>query len=229
MSTKIVTLPIGKLVLDYTLYPRHQVDDETVRRLVVALRAGETLPPVICEADSGRVVDGFHRIAALKRHAGETAIIRVEQRVYKNEAELFGEAIRQNARHGRALSAFDLARCITRGTELGLDRATLTRCAAITDEKYDDLVKRKLALHAGERVAVKRTIAHLAGRELSADAMAANRAAGGMNQLFYVNQVLSLLRNGVIDAENDRLMEALRELAAALARFLKDNRHRRAV
>lgn len=224
MSEITTELPITTLVLDYTIYPRHRIDDETVRRLTEALRAGETFPPIVVDSATLRVIDGFHRIAAVKNHRGELATIPVKRQRFSNEAEMFAEAIRLNARHGRVLSAFDLARCVSRGQELGLDKNAITRCAAITAEKYEQIVWHKLALRKGEAVPIKRTLSHLAGRELTETELDANRRAGGMNQLYYVNQVLLFVTSKTVDMNNKALVGTLNQLLIELQKLLTMDR-----
>jgi len=217
---KTTRIPASKVVLDYNLYPRHQVDDTAVARLVDALRAEEALPPIVVDAKSMRVVDGFHRVTAYQRFAGPDAKVPAEVHTYSTDAEMFADAVRRNARHGRPLSRYDLARCITRAMELKLDPETITRCAAISADTYDRIVRHKLATHRGRPVALKRTLAHFAGQPIAKATASANRRLGGMSQLFYVNQVLILLTNDLVDESNANLMEALQRLHRALEEFL---------
>jgi hypothetical protein len=74
-----------ELVQDYSLYPRTVTDDAHVARLVEALRAGETFPPVVADKASRRVVDGFHRIKAYIRAEGDEAKCAVEWRDYADD------------------------------------------------------------------------------------------------------------------------------------------------
>ena len=97
------TVKATELVQDYDLYPRAQVDGYHVREIAEALEAGVSMPPVIAEKGTKRVVDGFHRIRAAQKIHGATAKIEVVFKVYGSEAELFREAMRLNADHGRNL------------------------------------------------------------------------------------------------------------------------------
>ena len=97
----------AQLVLDFGLYPRNNVDEHNVKNLVDALAAGTELPPVIIDRKSKRVVDGFHRVRAHLRLFGDNAEIDVITKNYKNDAELFLDAMRYNASHGAKLDTCD--------------------------------------------------------------------------------------------------------------------------
>ncbi len=85
----IVKIAIADLVEDMTIYPRQHIDDEHVRRLATALRAGETLPPLVAgKASPHRVTDGFHRKRAHHRVFGPTAHVEVELRDYVSDADM---------------------------------------------------------------------------------------------------------------------------------------------
>jgi hypothetical protein len=71
-----------------------------------------------------------------------------------------------NDRHGMPLAPYDKAICITRLRALGADDATIQRTLTLTEKSYDSIVRRKLALHKGQPVAIKRTLQHMAGQKL---------------------------------------------------------------
>jgi len=88
------TIKLADLVLDFEIYPRNDVSSTHVTALVDAFEAGEEIPPIIADAKSKRVVDGFHRVRMHDRLGHET--VEVELRTYKNEAALFADAVRLN-------------------------------------------------------------------------------------------------------------------------------------
>lgn len=58
-------IAIDKVVKDDTIFPRAAgVDQDAVMRYRDAYEAGEELPPIILEAQSNRLLDGWHRLAA---------------------------------------------------------------------------------------------------------------------------------------------------------------------
>lgn len=210
---KTVEVSIGKIVFDDRLYPRGGVDDATISRYRMAMAEGAIFPPPILEAKTFRSVDGRHRIEATRRLLGDDAKIAVELRTYKSESELMLDALRLNTKHGVGLAPFDIATAITRLHVLGVDDALIRKELAMSEGAYESLVQRKIATYRKGEIPVKRTLSHLAGTELTKPAMECNRRAGGMQQMFYVNQVIDLVEHNLIDRENSPLMAKLVRLA----------------
>jgi len=59
-------IDVAKVVRDNSIFPRGSVDQEAVMRYRDAYELGETLPPVILEKGTNRLLDGWHRMAALE-------------------------------------------------------------------------------------------------------------------------------------------------------------------
>lgn len=58
-----------------------------MRQLAESLQAGATLPPIVVERETSRVVDGFHRVEAHRRVYGREAMIEVIEKEYASEGE----------------------------------------------------------------------------------------------------------------------------------------------
>lgn len=211
---RIVSMPLAELVLDFELYPRPEVDAVHVRDLVDALQAGDELPPPIVCAQSKRVVDGFHRVRAQTRVLGPDGSIQVELRDYDDDGALFADAASLNARHGRRLTPYDHRRILAKAQELGRTVADVSEWLRVP---VGTLERRALAGAAGNRVVpLKRTVAHLDKQVLTPEQEKANERAGGMNQLFYINQLLNLLESDSLDVGNGAVMAGLERLRIAL-------------
>ena len=103
---KILKLKDVRLDMDH--YPRMSFDPGTAKRYAEAMRLGETFPAIVVADIGGKffLVDGMHR---LKAHALNNEV-HVQVCVDKNVSslkELYVEAVRLNAKHGRALSRQD--------------------------------------------------------------------------------------------------------------------------
>lgn len=61
MSSAGLLVDIDSIVLDEAIFPRSGVDEATARRYAESITAGESLPPVIVENGSDRLLDGWHR------------------------------------------------------------------------------------------------------------------------------------------------------------------------
>lgn len=215
MSVK--KLKLSALVLDYSLYPRHKVDETHVRQMMEAVRSGVVLPPIVADLGSKRVSDGFHRHEVHRRLFGDQADVAVDLVDYPDEGALFEEAIRYNASHGNNLTPFDRARCIERAVELHIDPDRLASALQMTTAKVDHMRVTKTALNNGGVVAIKGTARHLAGKRLTKPQLVANEKAAGMSGLFYVNQVINLIEGDLLDRDNPRLMARLEDLHHMLA------------
>jgi len=181
---------LERLVLDYNFYPRTQVSDEHVSNMREAILAGRELPPILVDAKSFRIVDGFHRYFAYKRLQFDEVIADV--RNYKNEAAMLEDAVRLNSDHGRPFHTQDRRRIILRAEELGLSRDWVAGVLGITRERVDQLAIQR-AYCAGEVVPLKRGLVSMAGQEITEKQRRANEKWGGMNATFYAKQLIIYL------------------------------------
>jgi hypothetical protein len=218
-------IPLAEIVLNFTLYPRRVVDGQHVHYLREAIRAGATLPPLVVWRKGNQLVDGFHRHAAYKAEGIEE--VEAVEKDYANEKTAFLDSIRFNACHGRRLDSCDRTHCLLRSEELHIEPTLLASAMNITVDALGELRATKVgqmratpAGGPGLEIPLKHTIRHMAGRTLTKDQAEANQGLGGMNQLFYVNQVLLLIENGLVDTDNERLEEGLRHLAESLNKYL---------
>ena len=211
-TEKITEIPIESLLFDYNLYPRTKVESVNVSSLVDALNAGALVPPIIVDKKSKRIVDGFHRTSAFKKLKRDT--IPGILRNYKDEQALFLESMSLNAGHGRQFSSYDRARCIAKATELGIDLSRVASHLNLTVERASSLslARSAVAVDSPEPVTLKRTIAFKKGESLTPAQLVANKKLSGQSALFYVNQLLLLFENDLIDRSNDGLAAGFERL-----------------
>lgn len=204
----------AELVLDFDLYPRNNVDAHNVKNLVDALSAGTELPPVIIDKKSKRVVDGFHRVRAHLRLYGEDAEITVVEKSYKDEAAMFLDAMRYNASHGAKLDPCDKTHCVLIAERLSIPPEAVAGALNMPVDKLATLrTTRTATATGGLTIPLKRTISkQFAGRRLNKRQVEANEKLSGMNQVFYVNQLVELIESNMLDTEDDQLIQRLRHL-----------------
>jgi hypothetical protein len=220
MADQLVRMPAVELVEDLSLYPRLQVDDWYVSRLAEALRSGATLPPIVADRKSRRIVDGFHRRRAALRVHGPTAEVDVLLRDYPDERSLYLDALRLNAHHGKRLSTAEEVRAVIRGQELGIEPRVIAGTLAIRVEKLEGLLERKTARGTVEPVVVlKPSFSHLAGENLTREQEQANKHSGGHQASFYARMLIMLFESGAVDESNQTLMERLWRLHELLTQF----------
>lgn len=211
----------ASLVLDFDLYPRNNVDSHNVRCILDAMKAGVKMPAVLIDKKSRRVADGFHRVRAvlLDDPEGEIEII---EKDYKNDQELFLDAMRYNAAHGARLDPCDRNHCVIIAARLSIAIALVAGALHMPVEKLGNLQTHRTATVAsGLSVPLKRTLLHMNGKKLTKAQSDCNDKLSGMNQSFYVNQVIMLIENGLLDKEDEKLMERLERLDELLDTVLE--------
>lgn len=217
-------IEVSKLVLDYTVYPRHYIEEYNVNQLAEALRAGIELPPVIAEQDTFRVVDGFHRIPAYIKVYGLDVMIPVEFMTFAKDGEIFKEAAKRNIKHGRKLTSWDLKRCLSLAEDFEIEPEEIEKVLSITTKTAERL--RLGSARVGNEVTARRpvplknTIRQMAGKTLTKEQEETNKKLGGHAQAFYINQLVMLIRSDLLDSGNERLMKQLADLRALLDEVL---------
>ena len=218
----MTTTKISEVVLDFDLYPRASVDSQNVAYLSQADAAGAVLPPIIIDKKSKRVVDGFHRVKMYRQKYDDNFRVEVVAKAYPNEQAMLLDAMRYNSGHGRSLTRFDRVRCIVLGEKMGVDPAEIAAALHMTSEKVGELKAERVGeLKVGRTVEpapLKRTIRHMSGKRLSRAQYEANKKLSGMNQAFYVNQVITLIENKLLNYADADLLARL----AHLAKLIKD-------
>lgn len=212
-------IKVAEIVLDFSLYPRIDVDEQHVRYIVGALEAKQEMPPVVVDAKSLRCVDGFHRTRAYLRLYGGDHQVSAEAKHYGSDSEMLLDAIRFNASHGRMITSADRAHCIIQCEKLKLEPVMIASALNMTTEKYTELRVGRIGKvgKSGQRlVALKQTIQHMAGRTLTPQQAETNKHLGGMNPGFYANQLIMLIESDLIDTSNEELMERLKKLASLI-------------
>src|SRR3972149_5611153 len=136
----VKAMPIESLIEDFDLYPRTMVWGPHVARLRDALTAGATTSPVIVDAKSKRIVDGFHRVRAYKQLGRDK--IECEIRTYKNDAELFSDAVRLNSSHGRPLGPYEIKKSVETLRRLGVGEKRSTEIVRAPKERIVEIVSR---------------------------------------------------------------------------------------
>lgn len=213
----------SELVEDFDLYPRADVDSTHVKHIAEAIEAGAQIPPVIADLKSKRIVDGFHRSRAWRRIYGDEVEIDVLLKSYKNERELFLEAIRLNANHGRNMTSFDRTHAMEKALRFEIDPALVAAALNMKLERVTEFKSERCAKLENSRrcVPLKQSIRHMRGSTMTKEQADTVSKLGGNNQSFYVNQLILLIDNGLLDLKNERLLERLKLLNQKISKLLK--------
>jgi ParB-like chromosome segregation protein Spo0J len=214
---------LSELVLDFDIYPRGDVDSHHVGEIASAMEAGASMPPLVIDRKSKRIADGFHRWRAYRRLYDDTHKVDCIEKDYKNDKELFLDSMRYNASHGRALTQHDKVHCLLLAEKLKVSSELVAQALNITPVRIGELRAARVGTIGARQIALKQTIRHMGGKELTEDQGHANEKLSGMSQLFYVNQLVTLIENDLIDLDNADLIAGLAKLHGMLGRFVKRN------
>jgi len=220
MSSKTKTICVAELVEDMDIYPRHAIDTSHVQALSFALEAGTTLPPIVADQKSKRIIDGWHRKRAYRRIHGPEAIVDVELVSYKNEAEMKLDAICRNAQHGRRFDAIDRTRCVIMLRGAGFNDGKIALALNVPEKRVEKLaIKIATAPKSAEQnvpgsnvITLKRSVSHLKGTVLSKSQAKAHASLPGTSFLLIARQLCLGLTEKMVNMEDERLIEQLAEL-----------------
>jgi len=211
-------LDFRELVLDRSIYPRSSVSEVNVARLMAALQTGVKLPPIIVDAATKRVVDGWHRYEVYKRL--KTDFVNATLKTYASEAELFSDAVRLNVSHGEPLDVFSVHNAIIRLEEYGYSRERISEIVRLPATKIEKIERGFAADEKGKPVAVKGGLSHLGGSMLTDEQIEVNRRYSGTKTLFHLRQLCALIENDMYPRTQDfaHEMDRLIGLWAAISK-----------
>lgn len=191
-------MKVSDLVEDLTIYPRNIIDDVWISSLAHHLRNGAIFPPILVDKKSKRIVDGFHRRRAYIRVHGPECDIPAEVVQFKDDAEIFIEAMRRNGLHGKPLSTVDRIRCVDRGRVLGVAIEIIANTLNVEVRKLEVNAEIRIT-HGpqGETVIVKAGMNKPDGL-LSIEQKRVVNAAFGKVKL-YASLLSNLLRGDMLD------------------------------
>jgi hypothetical protein len=215
------TLPLALLIEDWDIYPRHAVNNSHVNSLYEALAAGDTLPPPRIDTATHRIVDGFHRIRAYRKHLGDDASITVDLNSYPTELALLEDAVRLNAAHGAKLETQDLTRATILLRRLGATTDTIAATLSVTPSKLEKIAARIVIVQSGdhrEEQPAKPSLWPTKTGEthvITGDQYRVHKSSSGWRHRQTIKQLRKELDNGLVTL-NEPTITALKELRNAI-------------
>ena len=220
MTETTTKIKIAELIEDFDLYPRSNIDSAHVANLAHALEAGEELPAIIIDERSKRIIDGFHRRRALLRILGDQAEIEVEARKYPSEKDMYIDAMRHNARHGKAITGSEQTGAILKAQRLHVSVDMIASSLGLTQERVQTIIQTKVGTiryargPANEKIALKRSVHHL--KSLTREQADAMDMFPGQPQVLLLRQLNKLIETDCIETENSQVIAELKRLRDAL-------------
>ena len=229
--TKIKALNTDNLVLDMKYYPRIKVNWLTVVDYSESIKAGAKFPPIVVTNWNKKyiVVDGFHRLEAYKKN--NIPVIQAEIIKAESEADIFKEAVKRNAIHGRALSPYEKRLILIRGVkEFNLKKIELQDLIFIRAEKFEKFVGNKAksvfsGKELGEHMEIFKspTAETINEKDFSSEELneikEEEKVLYGMNQISLLKNVLFLLKNNLINKEREDIKEVLKEIQSEIEKY----------
>lgn len=205
-------ITLAEMIEDFDIYPRMRVDGSHVARLAAALEAGETLPNIVIDAATKRIVDGFHRRRAMLRLYDPSRAVEVDARSYKSPKEMYLDALRLNSRHGKGITGVEQTAAILRGQAMRISVTELADSMALKPERVQVIVANKTGTIRGteERVPLKRCVAHL--KKLTRQQAQAMPSLPGQPQILLLKQLNLLIETAALRLDDEAVREELRRL-----------------
>jgi len=201
---------ISSLNRNYNIYPREGLDGFNVIRIRNAIEAGVELPPVIADKKTKMVIDGFHRIEAVKLISGEDGDISVDYREYKSLAEMFLDAVRMNAAQGKTLLPNDIERILQVAKDLEVRPMYLAGALSMTAVRIKGFEPSRIdASISVQDPGIQRARSVVAELVKEPEEKKTDNSTG---QIFCVKQVIKMIESDQVDLENEKLMDRLAEL-----------------
>jgi hypothetical protein len=216
-------IKISNIILDYNLYPRNQINSLHVKDLCDAIEAGCKLPPIIVDSKTKKVIDGFHRVIAHQRMKLDKIDATIKN--YKSEQDMFIDAVFYNSAHGQKFSHYEIVKIFEKGQELGIEPERLASASHLTIKRINELMELKTAVgDKGKIVPIKRTLVAWKGKKITKKQIEGNTVAGGFYPLYYINQVINILENDLIDYQDDKIIQRIIDLKNLIESKLNENK-----
>jgi hypothetical protein len=240
--SKVVKVKALELIMDWNLWPRFEARELSmphIKWMVETLQTGGTLPPILVDAKSNRIVDGFHRTKAHLKLYGDGAEIDAELKEFKSEREMLLESAKINTRHGLPLNSKDRAHVILKlqqmrapwpviADALGMDKDKLQRFFEERTAKTQDGHQISVSAPAAKALTSKYEKENggkevkLSKRTLTKDEEKFARKSGGVLPIINARLLMNALRATacpLTDVEVDILKELMDMIKAAISNY----------
>ena len=137
-------LKIVDLVCEEKLYPRIKLGWLTAYQYSQAMKSGSEFPAIVVGSFEGKmyVVDGWHRIEAKKLLKEE--YIQATVKTYESFKDMFIDAVKLNATHGRPLSVQEKVRIVELLKQYGIEKEQITEIVKIPFDKIERFSERAI-------------------------------------------------------------------------------------
>ncbi|KKL75654.1 hypothetical protein LCGC14_2052710 [marine sediment metagenome] len=221
MVKRLKNIELSKIKFDEEIYPRSQVVWQVAYDYSESMKVGSKFPPIVLALYRRQLVlvDGRHRTEAYKLQKKKT--IKAEVYTGWNYKRIFEEAIRRNIQHGKSLSPYEKRRIALKLRQMRYNLKEVSKMIQVPLDKIEDFIgQRMISATTGKTLVDRETIVksplkHLAGKTFKRkDFQAIQEAQKGhvRDQIGLLKDLISLIKNGLLDTSNKRVNELLEEL-----------------
>jgi hypothetical protein len=213
-STKV---KVSDVIFERSIYPR-VINKKGLPfwamadRYYLAMKAGNAFPPIALAPIKGKLVlvDGMNRLIATKRLGLEE----IEAEVLEgctNYDDAYIEALARNTTHGATLTPYEIATAIRNLKKKGASWDVIARTLHIPTESAQKMLRERVV----KGVVIKRIAMPVKERATDSN----QRTLSAKNQLSLINELITILKNDLLDLSNKKVIEAVSELKELIERL----------
>ena len=219
----IQRVQVSSLVFDDKLVEIRPTNPVFVSRYRQAMRQGAKFPRPIVEKKTLILSSGNHRVTAYLEEYGPDHLIDVEVRTYASQRERFRDAAEENAKCGNPLDGISQRRFANELLKLGDTAEDISRLFDVSVKRIEEWCGHTVIVTGGgkknEVMPIKRGPKIEGGKVTREQYEQHIEHDRGMPASPLANQLSRWLDNGWIKAEDEKSVEALRELSDKLYTF----------
>jgi hypothetical protein len=205
-------------------------DQSTVSRYRQALRHGEKFPPLVRDQDNN-LIAGYHRRDMYREEHGPDYEVDVVTIQCENDLERLVYAVQDNLRHGRPIEGYERRMAIVKLINLGMKDDQICDLFKCSVKSVQHVAGMTVVLRGGatnahgdqELMPLKRGAEHIAGRTVTVRQYEQHvRHDVAVPIETSASQLTRWIKNRWVDMENERSINALRELHDELKKFFEE-------
>ena len=196
-------LALKEISFDQELYPRHSTDWIVIHKYAEAMKVKGANFPAIAVAQVGKMrkkyilVDGMHRLEAMKRNKEQYCSCEILTGLYKKQ--MFIEAVKRNATHGSGLSGRDKARIIHKLKEMKLDLGEISKLVMMPKGKLELFSESRMSYTpTGKPIALKRPLMALSQTEVPENFEQMQKPIKSRDSSDILDGVIAYLQSGAV-------------------------------
>lgn len=198
--SETVQVPLGDIVFDESVFPRHLIDQVWCDDIAKKIAAGVKFPPLLLDEETNILVDGVHRRMGHIR-SGKTLddLVDVTYQTFNSKADMILESMRINNQHGKRLGEVDRIGAAYKAVQAGAKIDDAARVLEIDPVKLGKAVMSRIASDSDGGIVIRKigTSAPIGGYYSPGQAKAIRKTSG--NPLRSIRILHDLLNHDVLE------------------------------